>query len=125
MQLPLYIHNYINKKISYEETCAEIKEEANYTRVQLASSELVPSELLNFMGINETHIPVLLALAKNKNTPEDMLVHLAHQNYPLIREEVVKNTATPAFVCEVLSEDEDGFVRYYAKKRLEILNKFK
>ena len=63
MQLPLYIHNYINKKISYEETCAEIKEEANYTRVQLASSELVPSELLNFMGINETHIPVLLSLA--------------------------------------------------------------
>lgn len=55
--------------------------------------------------------PVLVALARQKNTPPDVLVHLAAAGESTIRREVASNPRTPPATLVSLAKDDSDLVR--------------
>lgn len=113
-----YIEAYIRKEITYGEVIKKLQNEGNSIKNQIAIDPLMPKEILIYLGQNEDNPVVHRSLARNANAPEELLVFLAHFNNVFLKEDVIMNPNTPDFVLEVLSEDDNPFVRYYAKKEI-------
>ncbi len=72
----------------------------------------------NISKSNPSEYPVLFALARNPQTPSDILVVLAVCRQSTIRYAVAINPSTPTRTLRQLTEDHDDSVRTYAKPRL-------
>jgi prophage antirepressor-like protein len=64
-------------------------------------------------------------LAKNTNTPTEILIKLSKDEYWFVREDVAKNTNTPIETLIELSNDKEWIVRGYVTTNPTWVNSIK
>ena len=84
-------------------------------KIKLAKNPNTPTEILKVLATDK-NVVVRYGVAQNPNTPVETLKVLATDEYYGVRYGVAENPNTPVETLKVLATDEDPIVRYGVKK---------
>ncbi len=90
-----------------------------YVLGDVARNKNTPEDILRILAKNK-NINIRSFVATNENTPEDILRILAKDEDSYVRASVAKNRSMPQDVLRILAKDEDWNVRVYAAKNLKL-----
>jgi 3-methyladenine DNA glycosylase AlkC len=98
-------------KVLKEVETPDVSKLSHKEKIELAKNPNTPSEVLKVLATDENSY-VRYCVAKNPNTPSEVLKVLATDENYTVRYWVARNPNTLVEVLKVLATDEDFYVRY-------------